>query len=134
MPIAAIVYPAVQLEQLNATLWPQFPYKQVNRYIDAWMPMAYYTYRDGDLRSPVTYIDESVKLLRKRVGADVAVHVIGGIADQTTTNDIVDLRTAAKDTDAIGWSLYDYVTTGSAAWPYLPRRTRAHGEGGFSRT
>ena len=119
MPIAAIVYPAVQLEQLNATLWPQFPYKQVNRYVDAWMPMAYYTYRDGDLRSPVTYIDESVKLLRKRVGANVAVHVIGGIADQTTTNDIVDLRTAAKDTDAIGWSLYDYVTTGSAAWPYL---------------
>jgi hypothetical protein len=119
MPIAAIVYPAVQLEQLNATLWPQFPYKQVNRYVDAWMPMAYYTYRDGDLRSPVTYIDESVKLLRKRVGANVAVHVIGGIADQTTTNDIVDLRAAAKDTDAIGWSLYDYVTTGSAAWPYL---------------
>jgi hypothetical protein len=119
MPIAAIVYPAVQLEQLNATLWPQFPYKQVNRYVDAWMPMAYYTYRDGDLRSPVTYIGDSVKLLRKRVGSDVPVHVIGGIADQTTTNDIVDLRTAARETDAIGWSLYDYVTTGSAAWPYL---------------
>jgi len=119
MPIAAIVYPAVQLEQLNATLWPQFPYKQVNRYVDAWMPMAYYTYRDGDLRSPVTYIGESVKILRKRVGSDVPVHVIGGIADLTTTNDIIDLRTVAKNTDAIGWSLYDYVTTGSAAWPYL---------------
>jgi len=119
MPIAAIVYPAVQLEQLNTTLWPQFPYKQVNRYVDAWMPMAYYTYRDGILRSPVAYVDASVKLLRKRVGSNVAVHVIGGIADQTTTNDLVDLRTAVKDTDAIGWSLYDYVTTGSAAWPYL---------------
>lgn len=123
MPIAAIVYPAVQLEQLNATLWPQFPYKQVNRFVDAWMPMAYFTYRDGALRNPVTYIDESVQLLRKRAGSDVPVHVIGGIADQTTTNDIVDLRTAAKDTDAIGWSLYDYVTTGSAAWPYLRGKT-----------
>lgn len=120
MPIAAIVYPAVQLEQLNATLWPQFPYKQVNRYVDAWMPMAYYTYRDGELRNPRRYVDDSVEILRKRVGDDhVPVHVIGGIADQTTVNDIVDLRTAAKDTDAIGWSLYDYVTTGSAAWPYL---------------
>lgn len=120
MPIAAIVYPAVQLEQLNATLWPQFPYKQVNRYVDAWMPMAYFTYRDGDLRSPVTYIGESVEILRKRVGDDrVPVHVIGGIADLTTTNDIVDLRKVARETDAIGWSLYDYVTTGSAAWPYL---------------
>lgn len=119
MPIAAIVYPAVQLEQLNTTLWPQFPYKQVNPYVDAWMPMAYFTYRDGDLRSPVRYVDDSVKLLRKRVGHDVPVHVIGGIAATTTANDIVDLRAAAKDTHAIGWSLYDYVTTGSAAWPYL---------------
>jgi hypothetical protein len=119
MPIAAIVYPAVQLEQLNSALWPQFPYKQVNRYVDTWMPMAYYTYRDGDLRSPKKYIDDSVKILRRRVGSDVPVHVIGGIADASTTDDIVGLRTAAKDTDAIGWSLYDYVTTGSAAWPYL---------------
>jgi hypothetical protein len=124
MPIAAIVYPAVQLEQLNATLWPQFPYKQVNPYVDAWMPMAYYTYRDGELRSPVKYIGDSVKILRKRVGDDnVPVHVIGGIADLTTTNDIVDLRAVARDTDAIGWSLYDYVTTGSAAWPYLRGKT-----------
>jgi hypothetical protein len=123
MPIAAIVYPAVQLEQLNPALWPQFPYKQVNPYVDAWMPMAYYTYRDGPLRSPVTYIDDSVRLLRKRLGHDVPVHVIGGIADLTTSQDIVDLRTAARDTHAIGWSLYDYVTTGSAAWPYLRART-----------
>ena len=60
----------------------------------------------------------------------MAVHVIGGIADQTTTNDLVDLRTAAKDTDAIGWSLYDYVTTGSAAWPTSAARPRAQGGGG----
>jgi hypothetical protein len=122
MPIAAIVYPALQLEQLNDKLWPQFPYKQVNRYVDAWMPMAYYTYRDGALRSPKKYIDDSVRILRRRVGSDVPVHVIGGIADLSTTNDIVDLRAAAKDTGAIGWSLYDYVTTGSAAWPYLRGR------------
>jgi hypothetical protein len=119
MPIAAIVYPAVQLERLNPVLWPQFPYKQVNRYVDAWMPMAYYTYRDGELRDPQTYIVDSVKLLRKRVGRDVPVHVIGGIADATTSADIVAIHAAADDTDAIGWSLYDYVTTGSAAWPYL---------------
>ena len=119
MPLAAIVYPAVQLERLNPVLWPQFPYKQVNRYVDAWMPMAYYTYRDGELRDPQKYIVDSVQLLRKRVGSDVPVHVIGGIADATTSADIVAIHAAVHDTDAIGWSLYDYVTTGSAAWPYL---------------
>ena len=81
--------------------------------------MAYYTYRDGELRDPQTYIVDSVKLLRKRVGSDVPVHVIGGIADATTSADIVAIHAAVDDTDAIGWSLYDYVTTGSAAWPYL---------------
>jgi hypothetical protein len=40
----------------------------------------------------------------------------------TTSADIVALRAAARDTDALGWSLYDYVTTGSAAWPYLRGR------------
>ena len=38
MPIAAIVYPAVQLEVLNTTLWPDFPYRQVapvRRRVDA---------------------------------------------------------------------------------------------------
>src|SRR3954447_248665 len=38
VPLAAIVYPAVQLEVLNTTLWPDFPYKGVDRYVDLWMP------------------------------------------------------------------------------------------------
>ena len=29
VPVAAIVYPAVQLEVLNTTLWPDFPYAAV---------------------------------------------------------------------------------------------------------
>src|SRR3954453_6677099 len=36
VPVAAIVYPAVQLEVLNTTLWPDFPYAAVNRSVDLW--------------------------------------------------------------------------------------------------
>jgi hypothetical protein len=118
-PVAAIVYPAIQLELLNPVLWPSFPYRQLAPFIDVWMPMVYYTFRSGPLRNAYTYSVENVKLLRTRVGGDVPVHIVGGIADLTTTTDIVDLRRAARTTHALGWSLYDFVTTSSAAWPYL---------------
>src|SRR4051794_12947849 len=122
IPIAAIVYPAVQLEVLNTTLWPDSPYKAVNRSVDLWMPMSYYTYRDATsgLRSAYRYTVDSVDRLRKRVGdPKLPVHLIGGLAEESTPDDYLDMTRAAKTTGALGWSIYDYATTGSWAWPYL---------------
>jgi hypothetical protein len=122
MPVSAIVYPAVQLEVLNTTLWPDFPYKGVDQWVDAWMPMSYYTYRDSasGLRSAYRYTVDSVDRLRKRVGdPKVPVHLIGGLAEESTPDDYLDMTRAAQATDALGWSVYDYATTGSWAWPYL---------------
>ena len=122
VPVAAIVYPAVQLEVLNTTLWPDFPYTGVDRYVDLWMPMSYYTYRDtaSGLRSAYLYTVDSVDRLRKRVGdPEVPVHLIGGLAEDSTPDDYLDMTRAARATDALGWSIYDYATTGSWAWPYL---------------
>jgi hypothetical protein len=122
MPVASIVYPAVQLEVLNTTLWPDFPYKGVAPYVDVWMPMSYYTYRDtaSGLRSAYLYTVDSVERLRKRLGDPGApVHLIGGLAEESTPDDYLDMTRAAKATDALGWSMYDYATTGTWAWPYL---------------
>jgi hypothetical protein len=122
MPVAAIVYPAVQLEVLNTTLWPDFPYKGVARYADVWMPMSYYTYRspESGLRNAYRYTVDSVDRLRRRLGGDHApVHLIGGLAEDSTPDDYLDMTRAARATDAVGWSVYDYATTGSWAWPYL---------------
>jgi hypothetical protein len=122
MPVASIVYPAVQLEVLNTTLWPDFPYKGVAPYVDLWMPMSYYTYRDtaSGLRSAYLYTVDSVDRLRKRLGDPKApVHLIGGLAEESTPDDYLDMTRAAKATDALGWSIYDYATTGTWAWPYL---------------
>ena len=122
MPISAIVYPAVQIEVLNTTLWPDFPYRGVDRYVNAWMPMSYYTYRSADsgLRSPYRYTVDSVDRLRQRLGDEHApVHLIGGLAEDSTPDDYLDMTRAAHATDALGWSVYDYATTGSWAWPYL---------------
>ncbi len=123
MPVAAIVYPAVQLEVLNTTLWPDFPYKGVDKYVDAWMPMSYYTYRDtaSGLRSAYRYTVDSVDRLRKRVGdPKVPVHLIGGLAADEHSRRLPrhDPRRSPPPTHS-GWSVYDYATTGSWAWPYL---------------
>jgi hypothetical protein len=121
-PVAAIVYPALQLEVLNTTLWPDFPYRKLAKYVDVWMPMTYYTYRstDSGYRSAYVYNVGSVQLLRKHVGdAKAPVHLLGGLAELSTPADYLDMVRAARATDAVGWSVYDYVTTGSWAWPYL---------------
>jgi hypothetical protein len=122
VPVASIVYPAVQLEVLNPTLWPDFPYRALAKYTDVWMPMTYYTYRsqDSGLRSAYRYTVDSVDRLRRHVGsADARVHLIGGLAEDSTPADYLDMSRATRATRALGWSIYDYATTGSWSWPYL---------------
>jgi hypothetical protein len=122
MPVAAIVYPAVQLEVLNTALWPDFPYKGVAKSVNLWMPMSYYTFRstESGLRNAFRYTVDSVERLRRRVGDPKApVHLIAGLAEDSTPDDFLDMTRAARATDALGWSVYDYATTGSWAWPYL---------------
>jgi hypothetical protein len=122
--LAAIVYPAVQLDVVNPVLWPDFPYKRLSDAIDVWMPMAYFTYRDEEsgYRDAYRYTKESVDRLRDHLGDEKAdVHVVGGIADLVTPSDLDGFLRAAGSTGAIGWSLYDYSTTFSAAWPALRR-------------
>jgi hypothetical protein len=122
MPLGAIVYPAVQLELLNLGLWPNFPYRQLEPSIDVWLPMVYFTFRDAPYRDPVKYTTDSVDRLRARLDHDAAVHVVGGIADTITTDDYRAFVRAAKLTKAVGYSVYDYNTTASRAWPWLRSR------------
>lgn len=119
-PIGAAVYPAVQTEVINPALWPRFPYKRLARYVDVWMPMAYWTYRDGDYRDPYTYTQESVARLRADLDDRRAmVHPIGGLAAESSAQDYDAFLRAVYDTRSVGWSVYDYNTTFTSAWPQL---------------
>jgi hypothetical protein len=120
--LGAIVYPAVQTEVINPSLWPKFPYRRLAPAIDVWMPMAYFTFRDEEsgYRDPRRYTEESVRRLRARLGDRSApVHVIGGIADLATPEDYAAFVRAAAATKSVGYSMYDFRTTSSAAWAYL---------------
>jgi hypothetical protein len=124
MALGGIVYPAVQLDVVNPVLWPDFPYRRLDPSIDVWLPMAYFTYRDEEsgYRDAFRYSSESVTRLRDHLDdQDAKVHLVGGIADQVTAADLDGFLRAAKDTHSVGWSLYDYSTTFSTAWPALRR-------------
>ncbi|MFI5047483.1 MAG: hypothetical protein ACHQIG_10510 [Acidimicrobiia bacterium] len=124
MALGGIVYPAVQLDVVNPILWPNFPYKRLAASVDVWMPMAYFTYRDeaSGYRDAFRYSKESITRLRDHLDdQDAKVHIVGGIADAVTAADLDGFLRATRATGAIGWSLYDYSTTFSTAWPTLRR-------------
>lgn len=119
-PVGAIVYPAVQAEVVNPSLWPGFPYKRLARHVDVWMPMAYWTFRDGTYRDPYAYTAESIDRLRANLGDRRAVvHPVGGIGDLSTAQDYDAFLRAVHDTRSVGWSIYDYNTMATSAWPRM---------------
>jgi len=118
--LGAIVLPPVQTEVVNPTYWPMFPWTEIAKDYDVWLPMAYATFRKAPYRDHVRYIDESVQRMRANLKDKKAeVHVIGGLADKMNAEDFADVRQAAIDTKALGWSTYDYAITPSSAWVWL---------------
>jgi hypothetical protein len=121
-PVGAIVLEPVFLEVVSAGFWPAFPWRQLKPLYDVWLPMSYWTNRNAEsgYREGFRYTDENMRRLRNNLGDEKApVHVIGGIGDTAQTKDYVGFVQAAKKDHAIGWSIYDYSTTASTAWPRL---------------
>lgn len=122
VPVGAIVLEPVLLEDVNLDYWPNFPWKKLSPFVDVWLPMAYWTNRTdaSGWNDGFRYTSENIRRVRTNVGdRNANVHVIGGIADQTKVVDTNGVVSAAKRRRAIGWSVYDYVTTSSSAWPRL---------------
>jgi hypothetical protein len=121
-PVGAIVYPPIAFDVLNTTLWPDFPWEALAPFVDVWLPMAYWTNRGADspYRDAYRYTTENVERLRAHLDdPDAVVHVIGGIADEATSEDYEGFRRAATEVGAIGWSVYDFATLDPSAWPLL---------------
>jgi hypothetical protein len=122
IPVGAIVYPAVQLEVINRTLWPRFPYRSLAGSVDVWLPMTYWTFRSGVYRDPYRYTDESVTRLRQDLqDRSARVAPVGGLAELATTADYEAFGRAVRHDAAIGRSVFDATTASVTAWEYLRR-------------
>jgi hypothetical protein len=122
MPIGSIVYPPIVTDVLNRRLWPDFPWRQLAPSYDVWLPMNYQSFRKADsgYRDGYRYTAENVDRMRANIGdPNVPVHVIGGIADDTSAADVAGMLRAAVERKALGGSLYDYRTTPPELWATL---------------
>lgn len=122
VPLGAIVLEPVLLEDINPAYWPSFPWKKLRGSFDVWLPMTYWTNRSesSGWRDSFHYTSENIRRVRANLhDRNAAVHVVGGIADRANPGDFAGFVKAAKRARTIGWSVYDYATTSSSAWPRL---------------
>jgi hypothetical protein len=120
--VAAIVLDPILLEVVSPEYWPSFPWKKVQRHYDVWMPMSYWTNRleNSGYREGFKYTEENVRRLRANLQDDDAiVHTIGGIGDGATAADYDGFVKASREAEVLGWSVYDFNTVATSAWPRL---------------
>lgn len=125
-PLAAIVPPPVQMEVINTSFWPGFPWAELAASYDVWMPMSYWSFRSdrSGYGEGYTYHEESVRRLRANVDdPEALVHGIGGIGGLdgvddppdppeplATIDEVERFVVALEDTGSIGGSIYDWRT------------------------
>ena len=118
--LSAIVLPPVIMEDVNPNYWPDYPWAGLAQYYDVWQPMSYWSVRRDQWRDAYLYTATNIDRIREHIGNPQAVvHPIGGIGDESNSDDITAFDNAVFDRGCIGASLYDYRTTGDDLWPGL---------------
>ena len=118
-PVAAITLPPRMLER-RPTMWPRFPWVELAGLTDAFVPMAYTSSFRG-YEATYGYVARSLAQLRALTGQpDLRIHAAGGVANRLTADELQAFADAVSDDGrSIGWSLYDFQTTGSPGWRAL---------------
>ncbi len=124
LPVVAIVLPPV-FQRAYPSRWATFPWSTIGADANAVAPMSYWTSYTaakncaaGQQQFCVSqYTHDNVVLSGQLTG--LPVHVIGGVGDQATVAEVSGFVGAARATNAVGGSLYDYRTTKAGYWPYL---------------
>jgi hypothetical protein len=118
--LGAITPSPVQIQVVNPRFWPGFPWPQLARIYDVMLPMSYWSDRIGEWHNGERLIGEDVDRIRASTGRpDMPVHVIGGIANLITLDDLVGMIHAVQARQILGASLYDWNTSAAAEWSLL---------------
>jgi hypothetical protein len=106
--------------ELRRGYWRAFPYAELARVYDLFVPMVYSTYR-GDGPAVVRRdMDRSMTILRTKTGRpDQPVHLIGGLGDDMSRAESREFARRVAALRPLGWSLYDFSVTSPAAWSAL---------------
>jgi hypothetical protein len=118
-PLGAIIPSPVGMSK-NATYWPVFPYMQLARIYDVFVPMGYYTYHGSGYANAYSDTRGNVQVLRdKTKGMAIRIHMIGGISNSSTVAEVRAFVRAERETGCLGASLYGWPGTNYAHWIQL---------------
>lgn len=126
-PLGAIIPSPVGIRRHRA-YWPHFPYRQLVRVYDVFLPMAYATDAGvRGIRATRAYNAADVAIIRARTGKPhVPIHLIGGLANAMGAKELTGFMQAVGDCSPLGYSLYAFSVTRPATWAALatpPART-----------
>ena len=120
-PLGAIV-PSPRGMQKHPRYWPGFPWADLRRLYDVFVPMTYFTWRTSGPDGARRYSAGNVRIIRRAVGdRNVPIHVIGGISDESTTPEARGFVRAVRELGVLGGSYYDFVGTTPGQWAELAR-------------
>jgi hypothetical protein len=118
-PLGAIIASPRAMER-NPTYWPNFPYANVAALYDVFLPMTYYTWRVSGIDGARWYTTKNIVIIRREVGTDqVPIHVIGGIANESSDGETRGFVQAVREHGIIGASFYTFPVTSASEWPIL---------------
>jgi hypothetical protein len=115
------IIPSPRGMELVPKYWPSFPYADLAKLYDVFLPMDYWTFSVKGPDATYGYTARSLAILRQAVGnANVPIHLVGGTTGQTkTADDVAFAQLVADDGHLAGWSLFDYFATKPAEWKAL---------------
>jgi hypothetical protein len=125
--IGAITLSAVHLQEVNTAYWPDYPWADIAQTYDLVLPMSYWSIRLPEWRDGNRYVGEDIDRIRAATGdPDLPIHVIGGIADEATVEQVQGMLQAIEArAGVVGASLYDWATSSPQQWAVLrPLRDR----------
>jgi hypothetical protein len=101
---------AITIDPAGATYWRGYPFRELARSVDVFLPMEYFTARTRGARRVAAYASANVRLVRGLAGDPlVPVHPIGGEARHASLPELRAFLQASRN--EVGVSLWEYGET-----------------------
>ncbi len=115
-PLGAIIPDAA------SRYWPDFPYRELHRRYDVFVPMGYWTFQSDGPRGALDHTKANIRRIRRQTrDPQVPIHLIGGLANDAGKREVRAFVRAARRHRVLGASLYDFPITGRGDWSALAR-------------
>jgi hypothetical protein len=123
-PLGAIIPSPVVIAK-QAGYWDTFPYGSIARTYDVLVPMGYYTLSGAGAAAASANARNNVRIIRAQRGCGrIPIHLIGGLAQDSTPAEVRAFAEAARSHGCVGISLYGWAGTTSAEWKALEAARR----------